>query len=65
MEEGCGIYVEDHIQFNVVPLETPWEVRLRLCSMTKWPDSEVTDSEKERMISPWERAAEEGVLSHQ
>lgn len=51
--------------YNVVQLETPWEVWLKLCSMTKWPDCEVIDTGKERMISQWERAAEEDVLCHQ
>lgn len=52
-------------QYNVVQLETPREVRLRLCSMTKWLDSEVIDTRKERMISPGERAAESAVFCHQ
>lgn len=51
------------MQCNRVQLETPWEVRLRICSMTERLDSQVIDTRMERLISPWERAAEENVLS--
>lgn len=37
----------------------------RLRGSDKWPDSEVIDTREERMISSWERAAEDGVLCHQ